>query len=198
LRSRIGQIRLSLGNPVIQANPHQLLLKGESVGAIEGTIVGGFVALVLLFLWKTLRGDAAKLSPVTPLVDKAKATDWNVRTASLKMAGGAIVAAGIVGFSALSVTAGPNKDGSPRTYGLLVGSVLFAAVTGALIVYCLILRDLVAKRRVRGEHVHPVLRAYFCWGVASLILWCVTLFAAGIGGIILVAAFSSPTAGRAR
>jgi hypothetical protein len=153
---------------------------------------------VLLFLWKTLRGDAAKFSPVTPLVDKTKETDWNLRSTGLKMAGGALVAAGIVGFSALGVTAAPGEAGSPRTYGLLVGSVLFAAVTGAFIVYCLILRDVVMKRRSRGERVHLVLRAYFSWGLVSLILWCVTVLAAGIGGLILADAFMSPGAGRAR
>jgi hypothetical protein len=168
------------------------------VGAIPGTILGAFVALVLLFLWKTLRGDAAKFAPATPLVDKTKTTDWNVRSVSLKMAGGGLVAASAVGFSALAVTAAPNKDGSPRTYGLLVGSVLFAGVTGAFLVYCLILRDLVMKRRARGERVHLLLRAYFASGLVSLILWCVTVLAAGIGALIVADAFMSSGAGRAR
>ena len=168
------------------------------MGAIQGTILGVVIALVLLFLWKTLRGDAAKFSPVAPRVDKTKATDWHVRSVSLKMAGGALVAAGIVGISALAVTAAPRDARSPRTYGLLVGSVLFAAVTGAFLVYCLILRDLVMKRRSRGERVHLVLRAYFSWGFMSLIFWCVTVLAAGIGGLIVADAFMSPGAGRAR
>ena len=152
------------------------------MGAIQGAIFGAGIALVLLFLWKAFGGEAAKSSSITPLANKPNGTHWNIRSVSLKMAVGAVVAAGIVGFSALAVTAPRGDARSPRSPGLLLGYVLFAAVTGALIGYFLALRDLVLERRSKGQRVHPVLRAYFCWGLFSVVLWCVTGFAAGIGG----------------
>ena len=168
------------------------------MGAIQGAILGLCIAFVLLFLWKTLGGEAAKSSLIIPPADKPNPTRWNVRSVSLKMAAGAVVAAVGVGFSALLVAAPRGDARLPQTPGLLVGSVLFAAVTGALIGYFLALRDLVLERRSGGQRVHPVLRAYFSGGLVSLILWCVTGFAAGIGGIIFYYSFLSPGVGPAR
>jgi len=63
------------------------------------------------------------------------------------------------------------------------------------------LKDLVLERQSTGQRVHPVLRAYFGWGIGSLILWSVTLFAAGIGVICAIAfcySLLKPVVGPAR
>jgi hypothetical protein len=167
------------------------------MGAIQGAILGACTALVVLFLWKTLGGEAAKSSSTIPRADKPDATSWNVRSVSLKMAAGALIAAVLAGFSVLLVTAPRGGARSTLTPGLLLGSVIFAAVPGALIAYCLALTDFVSERRASGHRVHPVLRAYFSGGLVSLSLWCVTLFAAGIGGIVFYYSFLSPGVGPA-
>jgi hypothetical protein len=144
-----------------------------------------------------LGGEAAKAPWRVPFAEKPNGTHWNARSVGLKMAGGALVAAVLAGSSVLETTPPPGAAPSLRTPGLLVGQILFFAIAGALAGYCLALRDLVLERRLRGQRVHPVMRAYFSWGVVSLVLWCVTVFAAGIAGIVFYYSFLSPGVGPA-
>jgi hypothetical protein len=154
------------------------------------------IEAVSLFLWIRYRRESAE-SSIRTFSDKLNATKWSVRSVSLKMAGGALLAAFVTGGSVLSLEPPRGDARSPRTPGLLLGSVLFAAVTGALIGYLLAVRDLVLERRSSGQRVNPVMQAYFCWGVASLILWFITLFAVGIDAIAFYYSFLSPGPGRA-
>ena len=80
---------------------------------------------------------------------------------------------------------------------MLIGSSLFTALAGALIGFCLALRDLVQERKSKGERVPWYLWIYFDLGIVSLLLWSVTLFAAGIAGIIFYYTFLSPGVGPA-
>ncbi len=95
---------------------------------------------------------------------------------------GAFFAVGCVGLGTLQV----DEPGQPRNHALIIGCLLFAAVAGSLIGFFLALKDLVQERLSSGQRVNLLLRAYFAWGLGSLLLWSVTLFAAGIGSIILI------------
>jgi len=110
-------------------------------------------------------------------------------------AGIAVVAA-IIALSSIIPPAGKARAG--WTPALIAGFFLFMAMTGALIGYCLALRDLVLERRSKGQRVNPVLRAYFGWGLVSLILWSVTVFAAGFVGIVFYGIFLVQRVGPAR
>jgi hypothetical protein len=142
-------------------------------------------------------GVATDSSLITPPSDIASATQWNVRSIGIKMVGCALIAVVIVSYSVYLTKPPHGKAPSGRTAAQLAGTLLFTAITGALIGYFLALRDYVLERRSRGLRVHPMLRAYFSWGIVSLLLWVVTLFAAGIGGIVLYYSFLSPGVGRA-
>jgi len=156
-----------------------------------------WIAVILFALRKLNRAKAAESSARTVLADSRNATNWNARSVGLKMAGSALAAVAVVGIAFLWRR--PSRGGvrAHWTPALIVGSLIFAAISGALIGYCLALRDLVAERRSRGQRVHPVLRAYFSSGFVSLILWSVTGFAAGIGGIVFYYSFLSPGVGPA-
>ncbi len=133
---------------------------------------------------------------ITPPPELSSKTQWNARFVGIKMLGCALIAVVIVSSAVYRTTLSHSKAQPAQTAGTLV----FAAITGALIGYSLALRDFVKERQTRGLHVHPVLRAYFSpgiWGIASLCLWVVTLFAAGIGGIVFYYSFLSPGVGRA-
>jgi hypothetical protein len=132
----------------------------------------------------------------SPAPDRAKATSWNTRSIGLKMAGGSLVA--LLCFGVAVLRQFRNQARSGWTSALLIGSFLFTALVGALIGFCLALRDHVRERKSKGERVHWVLRAYFDLGIVSLLLWSVMLFAAGIAGIVFYYSFLRPGVGPAR
>src|SRR5262245_11871071 len=115
-------------------------------------------------------------------VGRPIASHWNARTVAIKMAGCAAIAAVVVGTSVLWTSAHGGEGDAHWTPLAMAGTVLFGAVCGALIGYCLALSDLVLQRRMMGQRVNPLLRAYFSAGLLSLLLWSVTLFAAGVRG----------------
>jgi hypothetical protein len=164
---------------------------------IQGALIGLCVAFLLLFFRK-LRGGMPAASPsVAAGKPRPAPARWNARSVAIKMGGCALITLVIVGAAVLDTKPPPGRVRDARTPPFIGGTLLFAAVTGAFVGYCLALRDLVDDRRRRGERVHLALRAYYGWGIASLILWFVTLFAVGIGGIIFYYSFLSPGVGRA-
>ena len=155
---------------------------------IQITILVVWITAILFFARRLNRAKAAEASPTIEFDDAHTATRWNARSVGLKMAASAGITVAVVFISVLWVSPSPGKSRAP----LIVGSLIFSAVTGALAGYCLALKDLVQERRARGQRVHPVLREYFSAGVLSMILWIVTGFAAGIGGIVFYHAVLSP------
>jgi hypothetical protein len=172
--------------------------RGNIVSAMtQGAIIGMCVAMLLLYFRKMRAAKAGESAAVAGGERSLAPTRWKGRSVAIKIGGCALITVLIVGFSVLVTRPPPGRMRDARTAAFIGGTMLFAAVAGALIGYCLALRDLVDERKGRGERVHLVLRAYFAWGIGSLILWFVTLFAAGIGGIIFYYAFLSPGVGRA-
>lgn len=156
-----------------------------------------WIGVILVVLRNLNRAKTAEAASRTLLADVPDATHWNARSVGLKIVGSALATVAVTGIAFL--WGRPSRGGvrGRWTPGLVVGSLVFAAVSGALGGYCLALRDLVQERRLRGQHVPLVLRAYFSSGVVSLILWIITGFAAGIGGIVFYYAFLSPGVGPA-
>jgi hypothetical protein len=123
---------------------------------------------------------------------------WTARSVGLKMAYGAasIVALIVVSYFG---SRSPNAKGRVTvSTSTIVASLVAAAVAGALIGFCVALRDFVSERIVHGLRVHPVLRAYYSWGLGSLLLWVVTGFVAAIGGIIVYGSLLMPRTGPSR
>jgi len=130
------------------------------VAAVQGMIIGLIVAVMLSIVWRWWhsQGEAFKASLIAPPADRPNATHWNARTVCLKMAGSAGIAVTITGAAVLFTIPPRGKAPSGWTPAQLAGWLLFAAITGALIGYCLALSDLVLERRLKGLRVHPVLR----------------------------------------
>jgi hypothetical protein len=122
------------------------------------------------------------------------AKTWSVRSVGLKMAIGALVAPGV---TLLGTLLSRGKDGRAPSSAFVLQSVIFAAIVGAIIGFFLALNDSVVERQARGQRVPFILRAYYGWGPVSLILWFVTIFAAGIVGIVFYYSFLSPGVGPA-
>jgi hypothetical protein len=107
-----------------------------------------------------------------------------------RIAGGALVASLCLGIAILFMRLTEDRW-STWTPAALTGAFLFTAVAGGLIGFFLTLRDRVQERLSKGEHLPLELRAYFGWGVGSLILWAVTIFVGGIAAIVFHAVFLS-------
>jgi hypothetical protein len=113
------------------------------------------------------------------------------------MAACAAVTVAVVGTSILWVSAQDVKARSTTTTAL-VAWVLASAVTGALVGYCLALRERLLELRSKGQRVNPVLRAYLCSGYLSLTLWIGTAIVVAIGGIVVYGAILMDRVGPAR
>jgi hypothetical protein len=132
----------------------------------------------------TYRGETDLLSGLVAV------PTWNVRNVLLKMAVGASLAMAIGAIAILS------QARSATVHSSAVGLVV-VAVIGALIGCFLALGDHVRDCRSRGLRVNPVLKAYFAWGIGSVILWIATALVAAIGGLFVYFYYSvSSLAGR--
>jgi hypothetical protein len=161
--------------------------------------IGWLVACgIVVLCWWQVRGRRLKTSAIASRLGRPIASHWNIRTVVIKMTGCALIAAVLVAGSAM-ITSIERGDKAARALGApaLAAWVIFAALAGAVAGYCLALSDLVLQRRMMGQRVHPLLRAYFSAGIFSLILWSVTLFAVGLAGIVFYYSFLSPGPGRA-
>lgn len=79
-----------------------------------------------------------------------------------------------------------NLNAENRSSALVVGiTIAIPALIGAVLGLCLSLKDVVKRRLNDGQSVNLVLRAYFGWGIGSLLLWVVTIFFGTIGILLL-------------
>ena len=123
------------------------------------TIVG--IAVTIVLLRKLNRAKAAEDASRPLLLDTPNQNHWNAFSVGLKMAACAAMAAAVVGASILWVSAGDAKARSTTTTTALVAWLLASAMTGALIGYCLALRERLLELRSSGQRVNPVLRRIF-------------------------------------
>jgi hypothetical protein len=104
------------------------------------------------------------------------------RSIWLKIGGGVLVTLYVAVKSVF-----PQEKVADRAMVLRVSiiSLLVALVCGGLISFLLTMKDRMKQRLAKGERVNPLLRAYLCMGVWSLLLWCPTIFFLGIFLIII-------------
>jgi hypothetical protein len=106
----------------------------------------------------------------------------NDRSIWLKIGGGVLVALYVTVQSILRQ--GKVADRS-IVWRVSIISLLVAVAGGGLISFLLTMKDRMKQRLANGERVNPLLRAYLCMGIWSLLLWCPTIFFLGIVLIII-------------
>jgi hypothetical protein len=99
----------------------------------------------------------------------------------LKMLTGAAVC-GIVTAVTLFEQRAQNLHLDSNTEAIVI---VVAMAVGALVGLMLSLKDYVRLRLMNYQPVNIVLRAYFCWGGLSVMIWIVTAFIATIAALWL-------------